>query len=77
MSPGEGFTHDTTEAHVARLENHIGDLEKQISDLRNDIKGLVEAWKAAGLVIAVIKWLAVLGAAIVAIKAGFNALKPH
>lgn len=64
----------STEAQVARLVATVDALTQEIHALRNDTQGLVTAWKAASLAVTVIKWVAALGIALVAIKTSWEKL---
>lgn len=43
----------------------VGELEESVKSMQSDIKDLVEAWRTANAVVAVFKWLFVLGAGVV------------
>lgn len=60
---------------IATLRSEVADLRQEMHELTESVKGLVQAWKAAGLAVAVVKWLAAIGAAIAGIKAGYSALR--
>lgn len=55
------------EKRLLEIENNIKDLEKKIDQLSLDVSDLVSAWKAAGWIVSVVKWLGGLAIAITAI----------
>jgi len=55
------------EKRLLEIENNIKDLEKKIDQLSLDVSDLVSAWKAAGWIVSVVKWLGGLAIAATAI----------
>ena len=61
------------EKRLLEIENNIKELEKKIDQLSLDVSDLVSAWKAAGWIVSVVKWLgglAIAGTAIITFMEG-------
>lgn len=61
------------EKRLLEIENNIKELEKKIDQLSLDVSDLVSAWKAAGWIVSVVKWLgglAIAGTAIITFMKG-------
>lgn len=55
------------EKRLLEIENNIKELEKKIDQLSLDVTDLVSAWKAAGWIVSVVKWIGALAIALTAI----------
>lgn len=55
-----------------QLRSQVEKLEKKVDDLNASIKDLAEAWKAAQALVAFMKWLAGIGAALLVMKAAWD-----
>ena len=55
-------------SEVEQLRAHVEKLETKVDTLNDSIKDLAEAWKTAQTLVAFMKWLAGIGAAIIVIK---------
>ena len=70
----------TTEERLATLETKIEQQTKEIDGLRSDVRELVDAWKAAGAMVALVKTAAAVvlavGVIIGAFKFGINPEAP-
>lgn len=59
-------------SEVEQLRAHVEKIEAKVDDLNNSIKDLAEAWKAAQTLVAFMKWLAGIGAALLVMKAAWD-----
>lgn len=55
-------------SEVEQLRAHVEKLETKVDTLNNSIKDLAEAWKTAQTLVAFMKWLAGIGAALIVLK---------
>lgn len=62
----------TTEVEIALLQKEMEDLRKEVHTLSKEVAGLVDAWKTASGVVAFVKWLAGISAAISVLWAAFK-----
>ena len=53
---------------VEQLRAHVEKLEHKVDSLNDSIKDLAEAWRAAQTLVAFMKWLAGIGAALLVLK---------
>ena len=61
------------EKRLIEIEHNIKSLEDKIDKLQTDVADLVSAWKAAGWLVGVVKWLgglAIAGTAIITFMKG-------
>lgn len=56
-------------SRVSQETNELQQLREEVAALRGDIRGLLEAWRAASGVVKAVKWLGKLAAAITTIYA--------
>lgn len=63
------------ESRLVRMEEEIKSLRKDISELKQSVDNIVTAWKAASFFLGVIKWIAGIGAGLVAIFSIFKGIK--
>jgi prefoldin subunit 5 len=59
-------------SEVEQLRAHVQKIEAKVDDLNNSIKDLAEAWRAAQTLVAFMKWLAGIGAALLVMKAAWD-----
>lgn len=59
-------------SEVEQLRAHVEKIESKVDDLNHSIKDLAEAWKAAQALVAFMKWLAGIGAALLVMKAAWD-----
>lgn len=59
-------------SEVEQLRAHVEKIESKVDDLNNSIKDLAEAWKTAQTLVAFMKWLAGIGAALLVMKAAWD-----
>jgi prefoldin subunit 5 len=59
-------------SEVEQLRAHVEKIESKVDDLNNSIKDLAEAWRAAQTLVAFMKWLAGIGAALLVMKAAWD-----
>lgn len=57
-----------TMSEVEQLRAHVEKLEVKVDTLNNSIKDLADAWRAAQTLVAFMKWLAGIGAALLVLK---------
>lgn len=57
---------------VEQLRAHVEKLEQKVDTLNDSIKDLAEAWKTAQALVAFMKWLAGIGAALLVMKAAWD-----
>lgn len=55
------------EKRLLEIETNIKALEEKIDLLTTDVSELVSAWKAAGWLVSVVKWIGGLAAAVTAV----------
>lgn len=55
-------------SEVEQLRSHVEKLEVKVDSLNDSIKDLAEAWKTAQTLVAFMKWLAGIGAALIVLK---------
>jgi len=55
-------------SEVEQLRAHVEKLEVKVDTLNNSIKDLADAWRAAQTLVAFMKWLAGIGAALLVLK---------
>lgn len=63
------------ESRLVRMEEEIKSLRKDISELKQSVDDIVTAWKAANFFLSLIKWVAGIGAGLVAILSIFKGIK--
>lgn len=59
-------------SEVEQLRAHVEKLEVKVDNLNNSIKDLAEAWKTAQTLVAFVKWLAGIGAALLLLKTAWE-----
>jgi len=59
-------------SEVEQLRAHVEKLETKVDSLNDSIKDLAEAWKTAQTLVAFMKWLAGIGAALIVMKAAWD-----
>lgn len=59
-------------SEVEQLKAHVEKLEVKVDNLNNSIKDLADAWKTAQTLVAFIKWLAGIGAALLLLKTAWE-----
>ena len=59
-------------SEVEQLRAHVEKLETKVDCLNNSIRDLVEAWRTAQALVAFMKWLAAIGAALLVMKAAWD-----
>jgi hypothetical protein len=59
-------------SEVEQLRAHVEKLETKVDSLNDSIKDLAEAWKTAQTLVAFMKWLAGIGAALLVMKAAWD-----
>lgn len=59
-------------SEVEQLRAHVEKLEYKVDNLNNSIKDLADAWKTAQTLVAFIKWLAGIGAALLLLKTAWE-----
>lgn len=59
-------------SEVEQLRAHVEKLEVKVDNLNNSIKDLADAWKTAQTLVAFIKWLAGIGAALLLLKTAWE-----
>jgi prefoldin subunit 5 len=59
-------------SEVEQLRAHVQKIESKVDELNNSIKDLAEAWRAAQTLVAFMKWLAGIGAALLVMKAAWD-----
>jgi prefoldin subunit 5 len=59
-------------SEVEQLRAHVQKIESKVDELNNSIKDLAEAWKTAQTLVAFMKWLAGIGAALLVMKAAWD-----
>lgn len=59
-------------SEVEQLRAHVEKIESKVDELNNSIKDLAEAWRAAQTLVAFMKWLAGIGAALLVMKAAWD-----
>jgi prefoldin subunit 5 len=59
-------------SEVEQLRAHVEKIESKVDDLNHSIKDLAEAWKTAQTLVAFMKWLAGIGAALLVMKAAWD-----
>ena len=57
-----------TMSEVEQLRAHVEKLEVKVDTLNNSIKDLADAWRTAQTLVAFMKWLAGIGAALLVLK---------
>lgn len=62
----------STEVELALLRADLDQMKDDMKGLRQEIKDLLDAWKTATNVLAFIKWLAGIGAAVAFLYAGIK-----
>jgi len=55
-------------SEVEQLRTHVEKLEHKVDTLSESIKDLADAWRTAQTLVAFVKWIAGIGAAIIVIK---------
>ena len=61
-----------TDVQLALLESDLSQMKDDVKALRKEIQDLLDAWKTATNVLAFIKWLAGIGAAVAFLWAGLK-----
>ena len=59
-------------SEVEQLRTHVEKLEHKVDSLNDSIKDLAEAWKTAQTLVAFMKWLAGIGAALLVLKSAWE-----
>jgi prefoldin subunit 5 len=59
-------------SEVEQLRAHVEKLETKVDCLNNSIRDLAEAWRTAQTLVAFMKWLAGIGAALLVMKAAWD-----
>jgi hypothetical protein len=59
-------------SEVEQLRAHVEKLEQKVDSLNDSIKDLAEAWRTAQTLVAFMKWLAGIGAALLVMKAAWD-----
>lgn len=59
-------------SEVEQLKAHVEKLEHKVDSLNDSIKDLAEAWKTAQTLVAFMKWLAGIGAALLVLKSAWE-----
>ena len=59
-------------SEVEQLRAHVEKLEVKVDNLNNSIKDLADAWKTAQTLVAFVKWLAGIGAALLLLKTAWE-----
>ena len=59
-------------SEVEQLRSHVEKLEKKVDCLNDSIRDLAEAWRAAQTLVAFMKWLAGIGAALLVLKTAWD-----
>lgn len=59
----------TEENRLVRMEEKINSLRVEITELKQAVEDIVTAWKAATFFLGVVKWVAGIGAGLLAILA--------
>ena len=65
----------TEENRLVRMEEEIKSLRVEITELKQAVEDIVTAWKAATFFLGVIKWVAGIGAGLLAILAFIKGVK--
>ena len=56
-----------TEANLTDIRSDVAQLSRQLQSLHTDVKSLLDAWRAAGFILAVIKFTVTVSAAMLAL----------
>lgn len=59
-------------SEVEQLRSHVEKLEAKVDTLNDSIKDLADAWRAAQTLVAFMKWLAGIGAAVIVLKTAWD-----
>lgn len=59
-------------SEVEQLRTHVEKLEQKVDSLNESIKDLAEAWRTAQTLVAFMKWLAGIGAALLVMKTAWD-----
>ena len=59
-------------SEVEQIRSNVEKLEKKVDCLNDSIRDLAEAWRAAQTLVAFMKWLAGIGAALLVMKAAWD-----
>jgi prefoldin subunit 5 len=59
-------------SEVEALRAHVEKLEQKVDSLNDSIKDLAEAWRTAQTLVAFMKWLAGIGAALLVMKTAWD-----
>jgi len=59
-------------SEVEQLRAHVEKLEQKVDTLNDSIKDLAEAWRTAQTLVAFMKWLAGIGAALLVMKTAWD-----
>jgi prefoldin subunit 5 len=59
-------------SEVEQLRAHVEKLEQKVDSLNDSIKDLAEAWRTAQTLVAFMKWLAGIGAALLVMKTAWD-----
>lgn len=59
-------------SEVEQLRAHVEKLEHKVDSLNDSIKDLAEAWRTAQTLVAFMKWLAGIGAALLVMKTAWD-----
>lgn len=65
--------HPPTEVELALLRADVDQMKEDVKALRQEVKDLLDAWRTATNVLAFVKWLAGIGAAVAFLWAAFKA----
>jgi hypothetical protein len=59
-------------SEVEQLKAQVEKLEQKVDDINTSIKDLAEAWRTAQTLVAFMKWLAGIGAALLVMKTAWD-----
>jgi hypothetical protein len=59
-------------SEVEQIRSNVEKLEKKVDCLNDSIRDLAEAWRAAQTLVAFMKWLAGIGAALLVLKTAWD-----
>jgi len=59
-------------SEVEQLRAHVEKLEQKVDSLNESIKDLAEAWRTAQTLVAFMKWLSGIGAALLVMKTAWD-----
>jgi hypothetical protein len=59
-------------SEVEQIRSNVEKLEKKVDCLNDSIRDLAEAWRAAQTLVAFMKWIAGIGAALLVLKTAWD-----